>query len=46
MGKSESRPVKKETYSKPELRKHGNLKDITSAAKTGSGSRGVKPANQ
>ena len=36
MGKPESRPVKKETYVKPMLKKHGNLKDITAESKIGS----------
>ena len=43
MGKTESRPVKKNTYVKPQLRKHGDLKDITSTAKIGS--PGGKPVD-
>jgi hypothetical protein len=39
MKKRDSRPVQKKTYVKPELRKHGNLKDITSEVKVGSSGR-------
>jgi hypothetical protein len=39
MNTSDARPNQKETYAKPLLTKHGNLKDITSTVKVGSSGR-------